>query len=37
LSRYGFTVEVKTWGDTKVLSVGGFWVAHAETSMGSGE
>ncbi|HEY6626358.1 MAG TPA: H-type lectin domain-containing protein [Ignavibacteriaceae bacterium] len=37
VSRDGFTVEVKTWGDTKVLSVGGFWVAHAETSMGSGE
>ncbi len=37
VSRDGFTVEVKTWGDTKILSVSGFWVAHAETSMGSGE
>ena len=35
VSRDGFTVEVKTWGDTKVLSVSGFWVAHAETSTGS--
>ena len=30
VSRDGFTVEVKTWGDTKILSVSGFWVAHAE-------
>jgi hypothetical protein len=35
VSRDGFTVEVKTWGDTKIYSVTGFWVAHAETSMGS--
>ena len=35
VSRDGFTVEVKTWGDTKIYSVTGFWVAHAE--MGSGE
>jgi sortase (surface protein transpeptidase) len=30
VSRDGFTVEVKTWGDTKINSVTGFWVAHAE-------
>jgi len=30
ISRDGFTVEVKTWGDTKINSVTGFWVAHAE-------
>lgn len=30
VSRDGFTVEVKTWGDTKIYSVTGFWVAHAE-------
>lgn len=35
ISRDGFTVEVKTWSDTKVLSVSGFWVAHAEVSTGS--
>lgn len=36
VSRDGFTVEVKTWGDTKILSVGGFWIAHADV-MGSEE
>ncbi|MCU0365001.1 MAG: H-type lectin domain-containing protein [Ignavibacteriaceae bacterium] len=35
VSRDGFTVEVKTWGDTKILSIGGFWIANAETSTGS--
>ena len=35
VSRDGFTVEVKTWGDSKILSIGGFWVAHAEASTGS--
>jgi len=30
VSRDGFTVEVKTWGDTKITSVTGFWVAHSE-------
>ena len=32
ISRDGFTVEVKTWGDSKILNIGGFWVAHAEAS-----
>lgn len=35
VSRDGFTVELKTWGDTKIFSIAGFWVAHAETSTGS--
>jgi hypothetical protein len=35
VSRDGFTIEVKTWGDTKIMSIGGFWVAHAENSMDS--
>jgi hypothetical protein len=30
ISRDGFTIEVKTWGDTKINSVTGFWMAHAE-------
>ena len=30
ISRDGFSVEVKTWGDTKINSITGFWVAHAE-------
>ena len=34
VSRDGFTVEVKTWGDTKIMSVSGFWVAHAEMESG---
>ena len=36
VSRDGFTVEVTTWGTTKIFTICGFWVAHAETSMGSG-
>lgn len=35
ISRDGFTVEVATWGDSKIYTICGFWVAHAETSMGS--
>jgi hypothetical protein len=34
VSRDGFTVEVKTWGDTKIYSITGFWVAHAEMESG---
>ena len=30
VSRDGFTVEVKTWGDTKIYSITGFWVAHSD-------
>lgn len=37
ISRDGFTVEVKTWGDTKIMSIGGFWVAHSNPMMGSEE
>jgi hypothetical protein len=37
VSRDGFTVEVKTWGDSKILSIGGFWVAHSNPMMGSEE
>jgi hypothetical protein len=37
VSRDGFTVEVKTWGDTKIMSIGGFWVAHSNPMMGSEE
>jgi hypothetical protein len=32
VSRDGFTVEVKTWGDTRIISLTGFWVAHAPAS-----
>ena len=27
ISRDGFVLTVKTWGDTKLLSVGGSWIA----------
>ena len=36
ISRDGFTVEVATWGDSKIYTICGFWVAHAETTSGSG-
>lgn len=32
ISRDGFTIEVATWGDSKIFTICGFWVAHAETS-----
>lgn len=28
VSRDGFVLRIKTWGDTKVLVLGGSWVAH---------
>ena len=27
VSRDGFTVQVKTWGDTKIYAIGGGWMA----------
>jgi hypothetical protein len=27
VSRDGFTVQVKTWGDTKIFAIGGGWMA----------
>lgn len=30
ISRDGFTVKISTWGDTKILGIGGSWVAHSE-------
>ena len=27
ISRDGFTIQIKTWGDTKINSVGGYWMA----------
>ncbi|MGD8777966.1 MAG: H-type lectin domain-containing protein [Ignavibacteria bacterium] len=29
VSRDGFTVKIKTWGNTKILNIGGDWVAFA--------
>jgi hypothetical protein len=35
ISRDGFTIEIATWSESKVFTICGFWVAHAENSMGS--
>jgi hypothetical protein len=35
ISRDGFTIEVATWGESKIFTICGFWVAHAETSGGN--
>ena len=37
VSRDGFTIELKTWSDTKIYSIGGFWVAHSNPMAGSEE
>lgn len=28
ISRDGFTIKIRTWADSKVYSISGFWVAH---------
>ncbi len=28
ISRDGFTIKVRTWADSKVFSISGFWIAH---------
>lgn len=30
VSRDGFTLKVRTWADSKVYSISGYWLAHAE-------
>lgn len=30
VSRDGFTVKIKTWSDSKIYSIGGYWLAYAE-------
>lgn len=30
ISRDGFTIKVKTWADSKVFSIGGYWLAYTE-------
>jgi len=32
ISRDGFTVQVKTWSDTRIFSISGFWVANTPPS-----
>lgn len=28
VSRDGFTVKVRTWADSKIFSISGYWLAH---------
>lgn len=28
VSRDGFTIKIRTWADSKIYSVSGFWIAH---------
>lgn len=30
ISRDGFTIKIKTWADTKILGIGGYWFAYKE-------
>jgi len=30
VSRDGFTIKIKTWADTKIFSIGGYWLAYKE-------
>lgn len=30
VSRDGFTIKIQTWADSKVYSIGGYWLAYTE-------
>lgn len=30
VSRDGFTLKIKTWADSKIFSISGSWIAHAQ-------
>lgn len=30
VSRDGFTLKIRTWADSKISSISGFWLAHTE-------
>ena len=30
VSRDGFTVKIRTWADSKVYSISGYWLAYVE-------
>lgn len=30
ISRDGFTLKIRTWADSKIFSLSGFWLAHTE-------
>ena len=33
VSRDGFSITIKTWGETQIKTLGGSWLAHAPESM----
>jgi len=37
VSRDGFTIEISTWGESKIFTICGFWVAHTNPMTGSEE
>ena len=37
VSRDGFTIEIATWGESKIFTICGFWVAHTNPMTGSEE
>lgn len=30
ISRDGFTVKIRTWADTKIFTISGYWLAYTE-------
>lgn len=30
VSRDGFTIKIRTWADSKIYSLSGFWLAHTD-------
>lgn len=30
ISRDGFTLKIRTWADSKIFSLSGFWLAHTD-------
>jgi hypothetical protein len=30
VSRDGFTIKIQTWADTKIFSIGGYWLAYTD-------
>jgi hypothetical protein len=33
ISRDGFTIQIKTWSETEILGIGGYWLAVAPAGM----
>lgn len=30
VSRDGFTIKIRTWADSKIFSIGGYWLSYTE-------